>query len=88
MPPPSTTVKRDPAVVAAELKAQAEQEKIRRRASISIPASLSAPQIVSEIYRVVENVLTCRLLELIDLPNCDLVAEPDPRRCLSDPNPH
>lgn len=42
-----SAVKRDPVAVAAANKESAAAEKIKRRASIAIPASLSAPQIVS-----------------------------------------
>ena len=39
-------VRRDAATVLADNKVKAAEEKAKRRASIAIPASLSAPQIV------------------------------------------
>ncbi|KAK1921743.1 hypothetical protein DB88DRAFT_513014 [Papiliotrema laurentii] len=44
--PTTPIAKKDPAAVLAQMKAKAQAEQLKRRASIAVPSSLGAPQII------------------------------------------
>lgn len=58
-------MRRDPAVIAAANKVKAQEEKERRRKSLALPTSLSAPQIVSVPSK---NSLTLHPIDVVQAP--------------------